>query len=107
MATLSVVLATFNEEQNIEDCLISIKNIADEIIVVDGGSEDKTVEIAKKNKAKVIETDNPKIFHINKNKAIDAATCDWILQLDADERVSADLAEEIKKVIDSDAKFNG
>ncbi len=104
---LSVVLAVFNEESNLIECLQSVDQIADEIVIVDGGSKDKTVEIAKKMGAKVIQTTNPPIFHINKNKAIDAATSDWIIQLDADERVSVDLADEIKKVINTDSEFNG
>lgn len=99
MASLSIVLATFNEENNIPECLESVKDLADEIIIVDGSSTDKTVEIAKKFGAKVFVKDNPPIFHINKQKAIDLASGNWILQLDADERVSPDLKEEIKKVI--------
>lgn len=97
MKTLSVVLATFNEEQNLRNCLESIKEIADEIVIVDGSSTDKTVAIAKQFKAKILVTDNPQIFHINKQKAIDMATKDWILQLDADEVVSKKLAQEIKE----------
>lgn len=92
---LSVVLATYNEEENIAKCLESVKEIADEIIVVDGGSIDKTVEIAKKFNAKVTVTDNPPIFHINKQKAVDRASGEWILQLDADEVVSEELKREI------------
>ena len=99
MQKLSVALATFNEEENIAKCLDSIKEIADEIVIVDGGSRDRTVEIAKKYGAKVLIADNPPIFHINKQKAIDMATGDWILQLDADEIVSTELREEIKIVI--------
>lgn len=97
--TLSVVLAVYNEEKNLPECLSFVKGLADEIVIVDGGSKDRTVEIAKSFEAKVIKTDNPPIFHINKNKAIDAAGCDWVLQLDADERVSPKLAKEIKEVI--------
>jgi glycosyltransferase involved in cell wall biosynthesis len=97
--SLSVVLATFNEEQNLPECLTSVKNLADEIVIVDGTSTDKTVEVAKKFGAKVIVRENPPIFHINKQKAIDHATKDWILQLDADERITPELAAEIKKVI--------
>lgn len=103
MQKLSVVLATFNEEKNISDCLDSIRNLADEIIVVDGSSTDKTVEIAKKYGAKVCITDNPSNFHINKQKAIDLATKDWILQLDADERVTLELTLEIKGKINNSA----
>jgi len=100
MNKLSVALATYNEEENIGDCLDSIKNIADEIVVVDGFSNDKTVEIAKSFGAKVIVRKNPKIFHINKQKALDLSTGNWILQLDADERVSSKLAKEIMRVIE-------
>jgi glycosyltransferase involved in cell wall biosynthesis len=95
MATLSVVLATYNEEDNLGKCLDSVKNLADEIVVVDGTSQDKTVEIAKKYKAKVKVTTNKQVFHVNKQMAIDMATKDWVLQLDADEIISSDLAEEI------------
>ncbi len=104
---LSVVLAVYNEEENLKSCLDSVKDLANEIIIVDGGSTDKTIEIAKGFKAKVIETTNPAVFHINKNKAIDAATGDWILQLDADEQVSQELAEEIGKVISETTDING
>lgn len=96
---LSVVLATFNEEKNLGECLESVKNLADEIVIVDGTSTDKTVEIAKSYGSKVLVTENHPIFHINKQKAIDMAKGEWILQLDADERVSPELAKEIKKVI--------
>lgn len=96
---LSVVLATYNEEKNIGDCLTSVTGLADEIVVVDGTSSDKTVEIAKKYKARVIVVPNNKMFHINKQKALDEAKGEWILQLDADERVTPELIVEIKKVI--------
>lgn len=101
MATLSVALATYNEQKNISDCLESVKGLASEIIIVDGGSTDKTVEIAKKYGAKISITDNPSIFHINKQKAIDMATKDWILQLDADERVTPELKNEILSTLNS------
>lgn len=96
---LSVVLATFNEEENISKCLDSVKDLADEIIVVDGGSTDKTVRNAEKYQAKIVSTTNPPNFHINKQKALEAAHGEWILQLDADEIVSSQLKDEIKKVI--------
>lgn len=99
MKKLSVVLAIYNEEKHLEECLSSVDSWADEIIVVDGGSTDQSVEIARKYKAKIISTDNPPMFHINKQKAIDAATAEWILQLDADEVVSGELKKEIQSVI--------
>ena len=108
METLSVVLATFNEEKNLPDCLESVKDLADEVVIVDGTSSDETVAIAKKCGAKVTVTKNHPIFHINKQQAIDMATKDWILQLDADERVSKDLAKEIKTILsEKDNHING
>lgn len=104
MNKISVVLATYNEEKNIEDCLESVKDFADEIIIVDGRSEDRTVEIAKKYTDKIIITDNQPIFHINKQKAINEAIFPWILQMDADERITAPLKNEILKVINLNAE---
>src|SRR3989344_4195971 len=98
---LSCTLATFNEEENIGRCLESVKNLADEIIVVDGGSSDNTVKIARQYGAEVTLTDNPKIFHINKQKANDRAKGEWILQLDADEVVSEELKNEIFQITSS------
>jgi len=99
MAKLTVALATFNEEKNIGPCLESVKSIADEIVIVDGSSTDNTVEIAKRYGAKVKVTDNPPIFHINKQKALEMVSHEWILQLDADERVSRELGQEIRSII--------
>lgn len=96
---LSVAIAAFNEETYIGDCLESVKNIADEIVVVDGTSTDKTVEIARKYGAKVHIIANESNFHINKQKAFDLCTGEWVLYLDADERISKKLGEEIIKVI--------
>lgn len=96
---ISVALAVFNEEQALKRCLQSVKSFADEIIVVDGGSTDASIEIAKKFHAKIIHTTNPPMFHINKQKALDAAKGDWILALDADEVVSQKLAQEILDIV--------
>lgn len=96
---ISVVLAVYNEENNIEECLESVEGIASEIVIVDGGSTDRTVEIAKQFNPVLVETDNPPIFHINKQKALEKAKYEWILQLDADERVSPELGKEIMKVV--------
>ena len=104
---ISIALAVYNEEKNLSRCLSSIVDIADEIIVVDGGSTDGTVSIAKKFNAKIIKTDNPKIFHINKQKALDACSGIWILQLDADEVITQELKKEIITVIQSDSMHNG
>jgi len=107
--TLSVVLATYNEEKNLASCLDSVKDIADEIIIVDGTSNDKTVEIAKKYGSKIKITTNKSNFHINKQMAIDMAAKDWILQLDGDEHVSSELKNEIKEILEEkpSADVNG
>lgn len=93
---ISVVLATHNEEKNLAMCLDSIKNWADEIIISDGESTDKTVEIAKEYKAKVIKTTNKANFHINKQIAMNEATGLLVLQLDADEVIDKKMANFIK-----------
>jgi glycosyltransferase involved in cell wall biosynthesis len=98
---LSVAIACFNEEHNLEACLRSVHGWVDEIILVDGGSVDHTIDIAKQFDATIIRTDNPPIFHINKQKALDACQGEWILQLDADEVVDVDLKNEILKIISS------
>lgn len=104
---ISVALATFNEENNIGPCLASLKQFADEVVIADGSSIDKTVQIAKEYGAKVINTTNKPMFHINKNLAIDNCTNDWIMLMDADERVSAPLAAEIIKTVRNNPPENG
>lgn len=100
MKKLSVALAVRNEEDNIGRCLESVKDIADEIIVIDEFSKDNTISIAKKYGAQVYEEPHHDIFHITKQKALDKASGEWILQLDADEIVTEGLAKEIREVIE-------
>lgn len=95
----SVAIATLNEEKKLDACLASVSPWADEIVLVDGGSSDRTLDIAKKYGARITRTDNPPIFHRNKQKALDACRGDWILQLDADEVVTPDLLAEIDQII--------
>lgn len=104
---LSITIATHNEEANIGKCLESIKDIANEIIIVDGQSTDNTIKIAKKYKARIISTTNPPNFHINKKVANDTAIGDWILQLDADEIVTPELSREIISAITKISNING
>ncbi|MBC8119644.1 MAG: glycosyltransferase family 2 protein [Burkholderiaceae bacterium] len=91
---LSVAIIALNEERNLPDCLASVA-FADEIVVVDGGSHDLTREIAASAGARVIEANDWQGFGVQKNRAVDACTGDWILSIDADERVSAALRDEI------------
>lgn len=92
---LSVIVITKDEEAVIGRCLESVR-WADEIVVVDSGSRDRTVEIARALNANVVITQDWPGFGPQKNRALDAAHGDWVLSLDADEWVPAALAEEIK-----------
>jgi glycosyltransferase involved in cell wall biosynthesis len=108
---LSVAYALHNEEKNITRSLDSLYDLASEIIIVDGASTDATQEILKKydsaaaktsggkTKITIYEYDNPAMFHINKQRAIEKCTGEWILQMDADELISPELKEEIESVI--------
>src|SRR3989338_3606257 len=100
---LSVAITTHDEEKAIEKCLTSVYDWVDEIVVVDGESTDKTVDLIKKfdqkGKIRLYHEKNPPMFHINKQKAIEKCHGDWILQLDADEVVPGDLKNEILSVV--------
>lgn len=93
MNKVSVIIITKNESQNLRDCLESVR-WADEIIVVDSGSSDDTVEIARKYTDKVIYNEW-KGYADQKNFALQLAKNEWVLSLDADERVTKNLKNEI------------
>ena len=95
---LSVTIITKNEEAAIAACLASVA-WADEIIVLDSASTDKTVEICKAHGAIVHSTTQWPGFGPQKNSALSFATHDWVLSIDADERVSAALREEIEQAL--------
>jgi len=88
-----------NEEGNLPRCLNSVANIVDEIIIVDTGSTDKTVEIARKYGAKVYHHAWENSFSKARNYSLKYATCDWILYLDADEELSREDAPRLKKMV--------
>jgi glycosyltransferase involved in cell wall biosynthesis len=95
---LTATIITFNEQEDLPRCLESLNELAREVIIVDQGSQDKTVEIAKRYGAKVFtrEFDN---FANQKNYALSKANGKWILSIDADEVIPSELKEEIKKVL--------
>jgi len=97
MIKLSVVIITFNEEKNIARCLNSIKNLADEIIVVDTFSTDKTIEICQSFEVKIIQHKFEGYVE-QKNYAVSQANYNHILSLDADEVVSETLLSSINEV---------
>lgn len=102
---LSVIIPCKDEEENISFCIESVLSIANEIIVADSGSSDKTMEIAHEYKCRIIERE-----YINsanfKNWAIPQAKCEWVLIVDSDERVSPELAVEISEILKSDSPDN-
>ena len=103
--TISAVIITLNEERNIERCLRSLSGVVDEIVVIDSFSKDKTEEICRAYHARFIQQSF--LGHIQqKNFAIDQASCEWILSLDADEALSEDLRNSILHV-KSTATFDG
>jgi len=93
---ISVVIIAYNEERHIVDCLKSAKG-ADEIIVVDSGSDDQTVPLAKREGANVF-VHAFKDFSSQKNMALSMASGDWVFVLDADERMTKELNEEIRSI---------
>lgn len=98
--TLSVVITAYNEELKIAEALESVKDFADEIIVVDNSSTDNTAKIAKKYTKKVYaQKNNPDDIDRQKNFGFSKATKDWTLALDADERVTPELKTEIQDVL--------
>ncbi|MDC1302899.1 glycosyltransferase family 2 protein [Pelagibacterales bacterium] len=99
---LSIQILTYNEENNIEQCLESIKGLSDDIIIIDSNSNDKTLEICKKYKCKIFS--NKFVNHgIQRNWGIKNVKYqyDWILFLDADERLTSALEKEIKRFEDT------
>ena len=102
MAKLSVIIITKNEAENIRACLESVK-WADEIIVVDSGSSDATVEICRELGAKVHVHDWPG-FGMQKNRALSYATNEWVFSLDADERVTPELQAMLIKAMEDGSR---
>src|SRR5437016_13693395 len=96
MQVLSVVIITYNEEKNIGRCLDSVRAVSDEIIVVDSFSDDETVNIALSAGA-VVKQSRFDGYINQKNKAINMAANDLVLLLDADEALSEELANSIKR----------
>jgi tetratricopeptide (TPR) repeat protein len=99
LPTLSVCILTRNEQKNIEKAIKSVKNVADEIIVLDTGSDDKTIEIAKREGVQVYTTKWNQDFAQARNEVMRYAGMDWILMLDADEVLSEGSADRLKPTL--------
>ncbi|CAL2075111.1 glycosyltransferase family 2 protein [Tenacibaculum sp. 190524A02b] len=104
MTKLTVIIPTLNEESNIQRALDSVF-FADEIIVIDSYSSDKTVEIVKRNKVKLLQRHFDD-FSSQKNYAIQKATNEWVLVLDADEEISKELQKSIKQKLSQKTKHD-
>ena len=102
---LSVCLITKNEERNIKSCLDSLVGLADEVIVVDSGSTDRTCEIARILGAKVFTHPFDDFAH-QKTRAIEKASFPWVMVIDADERVTPELSKEILQYLKSPEKIS-
>ena len=96
---LSVVIITHNEEKNLRECIASLCDLADEILVVDSSSTDRTQAIAREFGAVIQVTNDWPGFGAQKNRAVSLAKNDWILSIDADERVTPELALEITNLL--------
>lgn len=98
---ISAVLVTYNEEKILKDCLKSLEKV-DEIVVVDLGSNDKTIEVAKQFNAKIVTYQKVEYVELIRDFAISKAKGDWILVLDPDERITPDLWDRLKDVVSED-----
>lgn len=105
MPKVSVVINTFNEENNIEKAIKSVK-WADEILICDMHSSDKTVEIAKKNGARVVYHQPQEFVELARNFAISKANGDWILVLDPDEEIGEQLAQRLQNLASKSKAYN-
>ena len=99
LSKLSVVINTQNSEADLTKCLSSVKSLADEIVVIDQSSTDKTVEIAKKFGAKIFNHESVEYVEKTRNFAIKKASCEWVLILDPDEEIPQSLSKKIKGLI--------
>lgn len=99
MGMLCVIILTKNEEKDIEAAIQNAWQCADEIVVVDSGSTDKTVELAKKNGARVVFREWDNDFAAQRNFALTQTEADWVLYLDADERMNDQLLAAVNKIV--------
>ncbi len=103
-ATLSLCMIVKNEEEYLPDCLESVRNVVDQIVVVDTGSTDRTVEIARSFGAEVHSFEWRNDFAAARNESLKHATGDWILWMDADERLIPSSLPALKKILRPEKK---
>lgn len=99
MLKLTVVILTKNESLNIVDCVENAKQVTDDVLVIDSGSTDSTVELAKQAGARVVYRALENDFSAQRNFAVENSEAEWLLHLDADERMNEELIVEVNKVL--------
>lgn len=102
MPLLSVIMIVKNEVAHLDDCLGSVRKIADEIVLCDTGSTDDTIAVAKRFGARVLEIPWHDDFAAARNESIHAAKGDWLLHMDADEMLDPEGAQRIRALVDAD-----
>lgn len=107
MGTLSVIILTKNEEKDIEATIQNARQCADEVLIVDSGSTDRTVELAEKNGARVVFRAWDNDFAAQRNFALTQTDADWVLYLDADERMNDEILCAVKKVVSAGSSNAG
>lgn len=110
MANVTVIIPTYNEDTNIAECIKSLKGFAEKIILMDNNSTDKTKEIAEGLGAKVIQSDLTYKERLNQGINLPEITTNWVMNVDADERLTPESKDELSKLTDkflNDPKING
>ena len=102
MSKVTVVVLTKNEEKNIAAVVQNAKKVAAEVLIVDSGSTDKTVPLAEKNGAKVVYRAWDNDFAAQRNFALQHVETEWVLYLDADERMNDELLASVKNAVGND-----
>ena len=102
MSNVTVVILTRNEEKNIEGAIENAKLVSEKVLIVDSGSTDRTVELAKENGATVVFREWDDNFSAQRNVALEHIDTDWVLYLDADERLNDRLLSDVKSAVESE-----
>ena len=102
MSDLTAIVLTKNEELNIEACVLNAKQVTDDVLVIDSGSTDRTVELAEKCGARVVFRAWDNDFSAQRNFALTQTKAEWVLYLDADERMNEELVESVKQAVEND-----
>ena len=104
MSSLAIIILTKNEEKHIEAVITNAKQVTDKVLIVDSGSTDRTVELAEKNGVRVVFRAWDNDFSAQRNFALENIDTEWVLYLDADERMNDILVADIKNALKNEKK---